>query len=90
MIEKSADSAVESRLFGALISGRLRFISDLPADNVAALDQANAGASDLMRGAEIDPHSMASRRAFAAGIIAGSSDLTDAVRLGIIRGLLAV
>ncbi len=90
MIERSADSAVESRMFGALISGRLRFIADLRAEDIAALDQAQSGASDLMRGADIDPHSMATRRAFAAGIIAGSSDLTDAVRLGIIRGLLAV
>jgi hypothetical protein len=89
MIERSADSAVESRMFGALISGRLRFISDMPAEDIAALDQANAGASDLLRGADIDPHTLASRRAFAAGIIVGASDLTDAVRLGIIRGLLA-
>jgi hypothetical protein len=89
MIERSADSAVESRMYGALISGRLRFITAMPAEDIAALDQANAGASDLMRGAEIDPHALANRRAFAAGIIVGASDLTDAVRLGIIRGLLA-
>ena len=77
-------------MFGALISGRLRFISELVVDDIAALDQAQSGASDLMRGADIDPHVLSNRRAFAAGIIAGSSDLTDAVRLGIIRGLLAV
>jgi hypothetical protein len=90
MYESSADSTVESRMFGALIKGRLRFISDLPADDVAALDQAGAGASDLLRGAELDPMSCEARRAFAAGMIAGSSDLTDSVRLGIIRGLLTV
>ncbi len=89
MFESSADSTVESRLFGALIRGRLRFISELPVDDVAALDQAGAGASDLMRGVEIDPTSAEARRAFAAGMIAGSSDLTDSVRLGIIRGLLS-
>lgn len=90
MSERSAESVVESRLFGALIAGRLRYIAELPMNDIAALDQASAGASDLMRGADVDPHAVASRRAFAAGIIAGASGLTDEVRLGIVRGLLAV
>jgi hypothetical protein len=41
-----------------------------------------------MRGAGFDPGELALRRAFAAGMIAGASELSDAVRLGMLRGLL--
>jgi hypothetical protein len=37
----------------------------------------------------MDPNTDAARRAFAAGMICGASDLSDDVRLGMLRGLLA-
>jgi hypothetical protein len=90
MSESAAESVLESRLFGALLGGRLKFIRELPNDDIAALDQAGAGASDILLGAGLDAGSNELRQAFAAGMIAGASDLSDTVRLGIIRGLISV
>jgi hypothetical protein len=71
------------------IGGRLTVIEDLPNPDVAALDQASAGVSDVLRGVGLDPHADLARRAFAAGMICGASELSDDVRLGMLRGLLA-
>ncbi len=86
--DRAVDIPLEARLFGLAIFGRLDAIEHLSSCDVSALDQAGAGASDVLRGAGFDPTCGLSRRAFAAGMIAGSSDLTDAVRLGMLRGLL--
>lgn len=84
------EAPTEARLFGLAIFGRIDAIEHLPQSDVSALDQAGAGASDVLRGAGLDPAEAALRRAFAAGMIAGASELSDAVRLGMLRGLLAV
>ena len=79
----------EARLFGLAIFGRIDAIEHLPSSDIWALDQAGAGASDVLRGCGLDPEEARLRRAFAAGMIAGASELSDAVRLGMLRGLLA-
>jgi hypothetical protein len=89
MEHEAPTAPTEARMFGVAIGGRLRVISDLPRNDIAALDQASAGVADVLRGAGMDPNTDAARRAFAAGMICGASDLSDDVRLGMLRGLLA-
>jgi hypothetical protein len=90
-MEAAAQNApTEARMFGVAIGGRLTVISELPSADIGALDQASAGVSDVLRGAGLDPYTDDARRAFAAGMICGASDLTDEVRLGMLRGLLAL
>jgi hypothetical protein len=88
-MDARSTAPTEARMFGAAIGGRLHVIADLPRSDVASLDQANAGVSDVLRGAGVDPAADAIRWAFAAGMICGASELSDDVRLGMLRGLLA-
>jgi hypothetical protein len=91
MGEASADAHQQAIEFGAAILGRLHAIQQLRREDdtfdLFTVDQAEAGARSMVVAA-VGGFTGVERVAFAAGMICGASELADAVRLGLLRGLL--